>query len=171
MVQFKYKKSKKRKKRRGKEGQMNTLHFDNKALKLLSGAVERARAEKPRIQMTATFGQYRVLSSDGQTWYTVTCNSDARTITCECPARKPCKHIAAIIPIHTYQARLHQERAIYGYCECGREVEGEGQQECENCIAARQRVSRPNSGGGWTSRLEPVVSQDTLAKDKADIFG
>jgi hypothetical protein len=112
---------------------MQTLHFDKKALELLSGApADRARQEKPRIRVLE-FGHYEARSSDGKRWYSITCNSATKEMVCGCPARKPCKHLAAVISIHIHLAKQRQmeplpravqegpesEEEIVLYCACG----------------------------------------------------
>src|SRR4051812_38931782 len=90
---------------------MNTLTINSEAHKVLARAAEKARQEKPLVRKTSTYGIYEVQSSDKSRWYTVTCTSATREITCNCPARKPCKHIAAVAPLHSYIARARQEAA------------------------------------------------------------
>lgn len=88
---------------------MNTLTINNKAALTLARAAEKARVEKPLVRKTATYGVYAVTSSDKTREYKVTCNSDTKTITCNCKATKPCYHIAAVAPLHSYIARQKQE--------------------------------------------------------------
>lgn len=89
---------------------MNTLTIDSKAALTLARATERARAEKPLVRKTAEYGKYEVRSSSNKSlWYKVTCTSATREMTCNCSSRKPCKHIAAVLPIHSYIARQKQE--------------------------------------------------------------
>jgi hypothetical protein len=93
---------------------MLTLTINNRAaLEVLAGKpADRARLEKPRIRLTSTFGRYEVQSTSksasagGGRWYTVTCDSVTRSMHCNCPARVECKHLSAVLPVHTYQARL-----------------------------------------------------------------
>jgi hypothetical protein len=112
---------------------MQTLHFDRAALELLSGApATRAKAEKPRIRVVS-FGNYEAQSSDGKRWYSITCNSATKEMVCGCPARKPCKHLAAILPVHIHLAKeraaaaapvlvaqpAQEAEEIVLYCQCG----------------------------------------------------
>ncbi len=91
---------------------MNTLTINSKAHEVLARAAEKARAEKPLVRKTSTYGNYEVRSTSNHSlWYKVTCNSETKEITCTCPARKPCKHIAAVAPLHSYIARTRQEAA------------------------------------------------------------
>ena len=89
---------------------MNTLTINSKAALTLARATERAKVEKPLVKKTATYGWYLVRSgSDMSRWYSVVFNSETKTITCNCSSRKPCKHIAAVAPLHSYIARQRQE--------------------------------------------------------------
>jgi hypothetical protein len=89
---------------------MNTLTINSKAALTLARATERARAEKPLVRKTPTYGVYEVRSSSNNSlWYTVKCVSATREMTCNCSSRKPCKHIAAVLPLHSYIARQRQE--------------------------------------------------------------
>jgi hypothetical protein len=89
---------------------MNTLTINSKAALTLARATERARTEKPLVRKTATYGWYMVRSgSDMSRWYSVVCNSENKTITCNCSSRKPCKHIACVAPLHSWIARQRQE--------------------------------------------------------------
>lgn len=89
---------------------MMTLHIDSKTLETLAGApAERARNEKPRIKVIE-FGKYEITSStDCNKKYLVVANSETRELSCNCPARKPCKHLAAVLPVHVFLARQRQE--------------------------------------------------------------
>ncbi len=103
---------------------MQTLHFDKQALELLSGApAARARTEKPRLRVVS-FGHYEAQSSDGKRWYSITCDSATKEMVCGCPARKPCKHLAAILPVHIHLAKERAAQAAPApapvrYCGCG----------------------------------------------------
>ncbi len=91
---------------------MNTLTINSTAALTLARATERAKAEKPLVKKTATYGVYEVRSSSNKSlWYKVTCTSETKTITCSCSSRKPCKHIAAVAPLHSWIARQKQEAA------------------------------------------------------------
>ncbi len=81
---------------------MLTLTIDKKAHKTLAAAAARAKAEKPFIKRTEERGVYLVRSANGETFYTVRCNSEDRSVSCSCPANKPCKHIAAVAPYHSF---------------------------------------------------------------------
>ncbi len=90
---------------------MNTLHIDSKAALTLARAIEKAKQEKPLVKKTTTYGVYEVRSSSNKSlWYKVTCNSATKEIKCNCPATKPCFHIAAVAPIHSWIARQRQEQ-------------------------------------------------------------
>jgi hypothetical protein len=127
---------------------MQTLHFDRAALELLSGApADRARQEKPRIKVLK-FGRYQAQSSDGKHWYSITCNSTTKEMTCSCPARKPCKHLAAILPVHIHLAKERaaqaapvqeeepEEEEIILYCECGAAWPDAETGRCNDCQAS-----------------------------------
>lgn len=104
---------------------MNTLTINSKAHEVLARATERARTEKPLVRKTATYGVYEVRSSSNPSlWYTVTCNSEAKAITCNCPAKKPCKHLPAVLPLHVYIAR--QKRDEVAAALAAAEVEAAG---------------------------------------------
>ncbi len=100
---------------------MNTLTINSKAAQTLSNAAAKARQEKPLVRKTATYGIYTVIGSTGKE-YTVKCNSATKEITCNCKAYKPCYHIAAVAPLHSYIARQKQE-AERAATEAGQEVE------------------------------------------------
>jgi hypothetical protein len=85
---------------------MQTLQINSKAHEVLARAAEKARQEKPLVKKTEEAGVYSV---NGK--YTVTCNSEHKTITCTCKATKPCYHIAAVAPLHSYIKRQEQEAA------------------------------------------------------------
>lgn len=90
---------------------MNTLYIDQNAKEKLAKVATKARAEKPYI-LISSFGHYAALSSDGSTWYSLEANSETRQLTCNCPATKPCKHLAATLPIHVNLARQRLEEQI-----------------------------------------------------------
>ncbi len=90
---------------------MNTLTINSKAHEVLARAAEKARQEKPVVQKTSEYGVYIVLTHNRTKKYTVRCNSATKEITCNCKAFKPCYHIAAVAPIHSYIARQKQEAA------------------------------------------------------------
>ncbi len=90
---------------------MNTLTINSKAALVLARATEKAKQVKPRVRKTAVYGVYAVEASDKFTWYTVTCNSATKEITCLCKARKPCYHCSAVLSIHVFIARQKQEAA------------------------------------------------------------
>lgn len=90
---------------------MNTLTINSKAALTLARAADKARSEKPVVQKTAEYGVYTVLTHNRTKKYTVRCNSATKAITCNCPASKPCYHIAAVAPIHSYIARQLRDQA------------------------------------------------------------
>jgi hypothetical protein len=91
---------------------MNTLTINSKAALTLARATEKARTEKPLVKKTRNYGWYLVRSTTDMTrWYSVICNSVTREITCNCPATKPCYHIAAVAPLHSFIARQLRDQA------------------------------------------------------------
>jgi hypothetical protein len=136
---------------------MNTLTINSKAALTLARATERARAEKPLVRKTTTYGIYEVRSSSNKSlWYTVKCVSATREMTCNCSSRKPCKHIAAVLPLHSYIARRRQEAetaaVLYAdildampdwskepkFCTCGN-LATTKENYCEFCQAEKDR--------------------------------
>lgn len=67
-------------------------------------AIENAKALHPKVRMIK-FGEYAVTGSKGNT-YTVLCYRAAgqKIVDCSCPARVPCKHAAAALPLHIHLA-------------------------------------------------------------------
>jgi hypothetical protein len=146
---------------------MNTLTINSKAALTLARATERARAEKPLVRKTSTYGTYEVRSSDKTRWYTVKCISATKEITCNCSSRKPCKHIAAVAPLHSYIARQRQEAAQavppVEKCLTCPELAEEGYFGfCKPCWA-------PDPVHALTE--QPTYTAEMAAKDRSDLFG
>lgn len=172
---------------------MNTLQINSKAAKILSNAATKAREVKPRVRKTEKYGVYEVESSDKSRWYTVTCNSTTKTITCNCKALKPCYHIAAVAPLHSYIARMLQEAAQEApepvvWCECGKPAFAhfDGSWWCIDCITKKAQAqenaptaaSAPVVAGVVTTsnqEIERLIEQANeeaqAAQDHDDIFG
>jgi hypothetical protein len=168
---------------------MNTLTINSKAALTLARAAERARIEKPLVRKTSEYGIYSVRSTSNKSlWYTVTCNSEAKTITCNCPALKPCKHIAAVAPLHSYIARARQEAASQAALALP-VIMAQSVQEIEDFIAESNSLDRDcpvcglvqpddDSSDCWAcgailnpDDIDHEYTAEMEAKDRADLFG
>lgn len=117
---------------------MMTLTIDKTAAAKLAKATDRARTEKPVIRRTAERGVYLVKSSDGTKDYTVTCDSAAKTISCNCPSRVACKHLAAVAAYHSFLVSQEAGAAVAPLCEdCNQPLTGAelGGRLCTHCEA------------------------------------
>lgn len=175
---------------------MNTLTINSKAALTLARAAEKARNEKPLVKKTETYGVYEVRSSDKTRWYTVKCNSANKTITCNCKAAKPCYHIAAVAPLHSYIARQKQEaekasqgeEPVQPICGCGNAAYAHfnGEWKCIDCVKKLAEAEKQAQFEKDYADLIPSFDDDfkpsplvrpieyTAAqadKDRSDLFG
>ena len=152
---------------------MQTLTIDSRAAAKLTKATERARAEKPLIKKTSERGVYLVISrtsGSGRT-YTVTCQSATKEATCTCPAVKPCKHLAAVVPFHSFlisQSRAADPAATPAITPATATN--------EPAPFKLYDLSCPNCGQDFSSNVDcffcPECEQAArVAKDESDLFG
>lgn len=117
---------------------MQTLTINSKAAQVLAKSAAKARVEKPVIKKTNERGVYQVKSKSGST-YTVCCNSQDKTISCNCKAVKPCYHIASVANYHSFlvSQEIAAQKAVSTCknCETAPATSKEGR--CDDCEVAR----------------------------------
>ncbi len=164
---------------------MNTLTINSKAAQTLARATEKAKQVKPRVRKTATYGVYEVEASDKSTWYTVTCNSATKEITCSCKARKPCYHCSSVLAIHVYIARQLRDQAAQALAEAEAEAANwplpVEQSEVPSFDTEVAPGAAPADFAGQVQEIKAICADTTAqlaayteemaAKDTADLFG
>jgi hypothetical protein len=166
---------------------MNTLTINSKAALTLARATEKAKQVKPRVRKTATYGGYEVEASDKSTWYTVTCNSATKEITCNCKARKPCYHISSVTPIHVFIARQLRDQAALALRDAETEVANwpvpvevsevpnfDGNEEVAPVAAPADfaaQVEEVRAICADTTAQLAAYTAEQEAQDRADLFG